>query len=78
MIPISQAIMWEIFPLQQRGMLFHDTVAQAQVLAYADELWMLSLFFFAIVVVLPFMRRIRTEAGMPSAEARVEGLPAAE
>ena len=60
------------------AMLYHDTVAQAQVLAYADEFWILSVFFFAIVLVLPFMRRIRTEAGMPSAEARVEGLPAAE
>ena len=59
-------------------MLYHDTVAQAQVLAYADEFWILSTFFFAIVLVLPFMRRIRTESGMPSTEARVEGLPAAE
>jgi hypothetical protein len=33
---------------------------------------------FAIVLVLPFMRLIHTESGMPSAETRVEGLPAAE
>ena len=60
------------------AMLYHDTVAQAQVLAYADEFWILSTFFFAIVLVLPFMRRIRTESGPPGAETRVEGLPAAE
>ena len=60
------------------AMLYQDTVAQAQVLAYADEFWLLSTFFFAIVLVLPFMRRIRTEPGPSSAESRVEGLPAAE
>ena len=59
-------------------MLYRDTVAQAQVLAYADEFFVLSMFFFAVVLVLPFMRRIRTEPGGPSAAARVEGLPAAE
>jgi DHA2 family multidrug resistance protein len=59
-------------------MLYNDTVAQANVLAYADEFWILSTFFFAIVLVLPFMRRIRTEPGPAGADSRVEGLPAAE
>jgi DHA2 family multidrug resistance protein len=60
------------------AMLYNDTVAQAQVLAYADEFWILSTFFFVIVLVLPFMRRIRTEPGAEGADTRVEGLPAAE
>jgi len=29
---------------------------QAQVLAYADEFWVLSMFFFAVLIVLPLMR----------------------
>jgi len=70
----------DTFTAERRAtaMLYHDTVAQAQVLAYADEFWILSAFFFAIVLVLPFMRRIRTEPGTPNAQTRVEGLPAAE
>jgi DHA2 family multidrug resistance protein len=60
------------------AMLYHDTVAQAQVLAYVDEFFLLSTFFFAIVVVLPFMRRVRAEPPSSSAETRLEGLPAAE
>jgi DHA2 family multidrug resistance protein len=60
------------------AMLYHDTVAQAQVLAYVDEFFLLSTFFFAIVVVLPFMRRVRAEPASSSAETRLEGLPAAE
>ena len=57
------------------AMLYHDTVTQAQVLAYADEFWILSTFFFAVLIVLPLMRRVRSEPG-PSGE-RVEGLPTA-
>jgi len=58
------------------AMLYHDTVTQAQVLAYADEFWVLSTFFFAVLIVLPLMRRVRSEPG-PSGE-RVEGLPTPE
>jgi len=58
------------------AMLYHDTVTQAQVLAYADEFWVLSMFFFAVLIVLPLMRRVRSEPG-PSGE-RVEGLPTPE
>jgi DHA2 family multidrug resistance protein len=60
------------------AMLYHDTVTQAQVLAYADEFWVLSTFFFAIVLVLPFMRRIRSEPGVSNADTRVQGLPVSE
>jgi DHA2 family multidrug resistance protein len=70
----------DTFTAERRAtaMLYHDTVAQAQVLAYADEFWALSLLFFAILPVLVFMRRVRTDAGAARAETRVEGLPAAE
>jgi MFS transporter, DHA2 family, multidrug resistance protein len=57
------------------SMLYNDTVTQAQVLAYADEFWILSTFFFVVLIVLPWMRRVRSEPG-PSGE-RVEGLPTA-
>jgi len=57
------------------AMLYNDTVVQAQVLAYADEFWILSTFFFAVLILLPLMRRVRPEPG-PSGE-RVEGLPTA-
>jgi MFS transporter, DHA2 family, multidrug resistance protein len=60
------------------SMLYSDTVAQAQVLAYADEFWILSLVFFAAVLMLPLMRRVRSEPGTTNADTRVEGLPAAE
>jgi len=58
------------------AMLYHDTVTQAQVLAYADEFWILSTFFFVVLVVLPLMRRVRSEPG-PAGGERVEGLPSA-
>jgi MFS transporter, DHA2 family, multidrug resistance protein len=58
------------------AMLYNDTVVQAQVLAYADEFWLLSTFFFVVVVVLPFMRRVRSEPSAAAGE-RVEGLPTA-
>jgi len=57
------------------AMLYNDTVVQAQVLAYADEFWILSTFFFGVLILLPLMRRVRPEPG-PSGE-RVEGLPTA-
>ena len=44
-------------------------------LTYADEFWILSTLFFAVLILLPLMRRVRSEPG-PSGE-RVEGLPTA-
>jgi MFS transporter, DHA2 family, multidrug resistance protein len=58
------------------SMLYNDTVTQAQVLAYADEFFILSIFFFAALVALPLMRRVRSDPG-PATGERVEGLPAA-
>ena len=36
-------------------------MAQAQLLAYADNFWLLALMFAAVPLFLPFMRRIRLE-----------------
>jgi DHA2 family multidrug resistance protein len=49
------------------AMLYHDTQVQAQVLAYADEFWLLSMLFFCVLVLVPFTRRVRSE---PAASGR--------
>jgi DHA2 family multidrug resistance protein len=53
----------DAFTAQSRAlaMIYRDTVGQAQVLAYADEFWLLSMMFFAITLLVPLMRRIRAE-----------------
>jgi hypothetical protein len=51
-------------------------VGQAQVPAYADVYLMLTVIFGAIILLLPWMRRIRVEQTGPKPTAgRVEGLP---
>jgi DHA2 family multidrug resistance protein len=60
------------------GMLYRDTQGQAQLLAYADEFWMLSVIFVCALALIPFMHRVRSEPVKPEdAGERVEGLPAA-
>jgi DHA2 family multidrug resistance protein len=53
----------DAFTAERRAvaMLYRETVAQAQVLAYADDFWVLALLFAAVPLFLPFMRRIRAE-----------------
>jgi MFS transporter, DHA2 family, multidrug resistance protein len=46
---------------QAMAMLYRETVAQAQLLAYADNFWLLAMMFAAVPLFLPFMRRIRLE-----------------
>jgi MFS transporter, DHA2 family, multidrug resistance protein len=46
---------------QAVAMLYRETVAQAQLLAYADNFWLLAMMFAAVPLFLPFMRRIRLE-----------------
>jgi len=41
------------------AMLYRETVAQAQLLAYADDFWLLAVMFAVVPLILPFMRRIR-------------------
>src|SRR5688572_24200444 len=46
---------------QAVAMLYRETVAQAQLLAYADDLSLLAVMFAMAPLLLPFMRRIRLE-----------------
>src|SRR5881296_2542590 len=41
------------------AMLYRETVEQAQLLAYADDFWLLAVMFAAVPLFLPFMRRVR-------------------
>jgi DHA2 family multidrug resistance protein len=51
-------------------MLYRETVAQAQLLAYADDFWLLATMFALMPLFLPLMRRIRltkpSTAGAPA------------
>jgi DHA2 family multidrug resistance protein len=57
------------FTAQQQAMLmlYRETIAQAQLLAYADDFWLLALMFAAVPLFLPLMRRIRLQP-TPSGE----------
>jgi DHA2 family multidrug resistance protein len=46
---------------QAVGMLYRETVAQAHLLAYTDDFWLLAVMFALVPLVLPLMRRIRLE-----------------
>ncbi|MGH9363499.1 MAG: hypothetical protein ACRD2T_16435, partial [Thermoanaerobaculia bacterium] len=58
-------------------MMYRETVTQAQVLAYVDEFRLLSVIFFAMLLLIPFMRRIHATPppAAPPGE-RVDGLRA--
>jgi MFS transporter, DHA2 family, multidrug resistance protein len=71
------------FTAQRRAMamLYHDVVGQAQVLAYADDFWLLAILFSIVPLFLPLMRRVRVEPAEPreeeaGASGRVSPLPA--
>ena len=51
---------------QAVAMLYRETVAQAQLLAYADDFWLLAVMFAAVPLLLPFMRRIRLQPTTPA------------
>jgi DHA2 family multidrug resistance protein len=67
---------------QALSMVYRRTTEQAQVLAYADDFWLISLVFLAILPLIPFMRRVRAEqnerARESSGRGRVEPLPIPE
>jgi DHA2 family multidrug resistance protein len=67
----------DAFTAQQRAivMLYRDTVAQAQLLAYADDFWLLAMMFAVVPLFLPLMRRIRLE-DMSKRTAAAERAPA--
>ena len=64
---------------QATAMLYHDVVGQAQVLAYADDFWMLAVLFTVLPLVIPLMRRVRAQpvAAAADSSGRVEPLPSA-
>jgi DHA2 family multidrug resistance protein len=59
-------------------MLYRGAVEQAQVMAYADDFWLISVLFIIIVPLIPFMHRVRAEQNERARErpGRVEALPA--
>jgi hypothetical protein len=57
-------------------MLYHDTVTQAQVLAYMDNFWLLAVLFSAILFLIPLMRRVRVEPAAPVAGSAPRGAQA--
>ncbi len=62
---------------QAMAMLYRETVAQAQLLAYADDFWLLAVMFAAVPLVLPLMRRIRLERPKPGARDTERSAPPA-
>jgi len=59
-------------------MLYRETVNQAQLLAYADDFWLLAMMFAIVPIFLPLMRRIRLDppAATPNPErAPVHSVP---
>jgi MFS transporter, DHA2 family, multidrug resistance protein len=56
---------------QAVAMLYRETVGQAQLLAYADDFWLLAVMFTAMPLFLPLMRRIRLEP--PAADGTSSG-----
>ena len=55
----------------------HD---QAQVMAYADDFWLISIIFIAILPLIPLMRRVHTDQNERARQSsgRVEALPVGE
>src|SRR5262247_16065 len=62
------------------AMLYRATTEQAQIMAYADDFWLIALVFLAVLPLIPFMKRVRTEENERARESpgRVAPLPAAE
>jgi MFS transporter, DHA2 family, multidrug resistance protein len=69
---------------QAMAMLYRETVTQAHILSYADDFWLLLAVYSSVLLLIPFMRRVRSGQGARggrSAEgsesgARDPGLPA--
>ncbi len=53
----------DTFTAERRAvaMLYRETVEQAQLLAYADDFWLLAVMFALMTLLLPLMRRIRLQ-----------------
>ncbi|TMQ27182.1 MAG: DHA2 family efflux MFS transporter permease subunit [Candidatus Rokuibacteriota bacterium] len=65
---------------QAMAMLYRETQVQAQVLSYADDFWLMLATFCGVLVLIPFMHRVRAEPAPRGAAAtpaeRDPGLPA--
>jgi MFS transporter, DHA2 family, multidrug resistance protein len=63
---------------QALAALYRSTIEQAQVLGFADDFWLISVIFIAILPLIPLMRRVRAEQNERAREGpgRVEALPA--
>jgi DHA2 family multidrug resistance protein len=69
----------DAFTAERRAMamLYHEVVSQAQVLAYADDFWLLAILFSIVPLFLPLMRRVHAEpAPPPETDRQVRPLPA--
>ena len=61
------------------GSLYQEVQAQAQLLAYVDDMRLLAMLFVGVLLIIPLMQRVRveqTESRAPEPAERVEGLPA--
>jgi MFS transporter, DHA2 family, multidrug resistance protein len=65
---------------QAVAQLYRNTVEQAQILAYGDDFWLISVVFVSVLLLIPLMRRVRAEQNERARQSpgRVEALPAPE
>jgi DHA2 family multidrug resistance protein len=70
----------DAFTAERRAvaMLYRETVEQAQLLAYADDFWLLAVMFAVVPLFLPLMRRIRLPSTPPAASAPERPAPVEE
>jgi DHA2 family multidrug resistance protein len=61
---------------QAVAMLYRETVTQAQLLAYADDFWLLALMFAVVPLLLPLMHRIRLQPASSAGAQAAERSPA--
>ena len=66
------------------AMVYREMVTQAQILSYADDFWFLMIAYCVVLLLIPFMQRVRTDQARRARRepdpnvARDPGLPAAE
>ena len=67
----------DTFTAERRAMasVYHEVTSQAQVLAFADDFWLLFILFTATLGLLPLLQRVRTGLGTRD-RARPDHAPA--
>ena len=55
---------------QAMAMLYREAVTQANILSYADDFWLLLTIYSSVLLLIPFMRRVRSR---PPARGRRDG-----